>query len=189
MNRENGERAARVLRPIQGAEGADDAPAPAPYDEMDGPSGYSDAEHFAPPAEAVDERRGPRPQRPRRGQKRRVLGAIREIPNYLRLLGGLLVDPRVSKVDKALVGLAVAYVLSPVDLIPDVIPFLGQVDDVFLVLTALQRLITNAGARVVRAHWKGDPATVDELNVVRALSAASFFLPRKVRKQLRRMAA
>ena len=43
----------------------------------------------------------------------------------------------------------------PIDLIPDFIPFLGEVDDVFLLVLALQRLVANAGRPVLQAHWSG----------------------------------
>jgi len=122
---------------------------------------------------------------PRTGAKRTVMGAIRELPNYLRLLGGLLADPRVAIVDKALVGGAIAYILLPIDVIPDFIPFIGQVDDVFLLVTALKRLISNAGRRVVQQYWKGDEADLEDLNLERVLAAAAFFLPSRIRRRLR----
>jgi uncharacterized membrane protein YkvA (DUF1232 family) len=125
---------------------------------------------------------------PRAGAKRTVMETIRQIPNYLKLFVGLLRDRRVSTVDKLLVAGAIAYVLSPFDLIPDFIPFLGEVDDVFLVLTALQRLIGNAGRRVVLDHWAGPRDELHDLNVGRVLSAAAFFLPPGIRRRLRRMA-
>ena len=125
---------------------------------------------------------------PRTGAKRTVMDTIRQIPNYLKLLFGLLRDRRVSTVDKLLVAGAIAYVLSPFDLIPDFIPFLGEVDDVFLVLTALQRLIANAGRRVVMDHWAGPRDELHDLNVGRVLSAAAFFLPPAMRRSLRRLA-
>jgi uncharacterized membrane protein YkvA (DUF1232 family) len=127
-------------------------------------------------------------ERPRIGAKRTVMETIRQIPNYLKLLFGLLRDPRVSKLDKVLVGAAIAYVISPIDLIPDFIPFLGEVDDVFLLLTALQRLISNAGRMVVLDHWAGDPGELADLNIGRVLSAAAFFLPPTMRRSLRRLA-
>lgn len=140
-------------------------------------------------AEAVEERESPRRRSPRRGEKRRVLRAIRELPRYMRLLGGLMADRRVSTGDKTLVALAIAYVVAPVDAIPDLVPFLGQVDDVFILMTAVQRLIANAGRKVLRDHWTGDPQELEELNVARVLGSAGFFLPAKMRKKLRRMAA
>jgi uncharacterized membrane protein YkvA (DUF1232 family) len=126
-------------------------------------------------------------ERPRRGAKRTVLETIQQIPNYLRLLGGLFADRRVSALDKVLVGAAIAYVLSPFDFIPDVIPFLGQVDDVFLITTAVQRLITNAGRSVLLDHWGGDRAELSELNIEKVVAAAAFFLPVGMRRRLKRV--
>ena len=124
---------------------------------------------------------------PRTGAKRTVMDTIRQIPNYVRLLFGLMRDSRVSTTDKVLVGLAIAYVLSPFDLIPDFIPFLGEVDDVFLVITALQRLIAHAGRTVVLDHWLGPADELADLNLGRVLSAAAFFLPPAMRRSLRRL--
>ena len=90
---------------------------------------------------------------------------------------------------KILAGITVGYALSPIDLIPDFIPFFGQVDDVFLLLTALQRLITNAGRRVVVYHWTGDPEELADLNIRRATIAAAFFLPPAIRRRLKRVVA
>ena len=122
---------------------------------------------------------------PRTGAKRTLVGTMREIPNFLRLLYGLLADPRVSNVDKLLVAGAVTYVLMPMDLVPDFIPFIGEVDDVFVIVMALQRLISNAGRAVVADHWMGDPEELSALNLERVLAACAFFLPRRVRRRLR----
>ncbi|HEX6965600.1 MAG TPA: YkvA family protein [Gemmatimonadaceae bacterium] len=125
---------------------------------------------------------------PRRGARRTILTTIREIPNYLRLLGGLITDGRVSTLDKVLVAGAIVYIVMPVDLIPDAIPFLGQVDDIYLLMFALQRLIRRAGADVVADHWAGDPAVLTPRYLREVLLAASFFLPRRIRRKLRRLA-
>ena len=124
-------------------------------------------------------------RRPRTGAKRTLLDTIRQIPQYLRLLGGLLTDRRVSPVDKVLVAAAIAYIVLPFDFIPDVIPFLGEVDDVFLLMTALQRLITNAGRGVLLSHWTGPRSELGDLNVERVLGAAAFFLPLRLRRRLK----
>ena len=124
-------------------------------------------------------------EQPRTGAKRTVMDTIRQLPNYVKLLFGLLRDRRVATIDKVLVGAAIAYILAPVDLIPDWIPFLGEVDDVFLLVTALQRLISNAGRSVVMQYWLGDPAELGAMNLRNVLTAAAFFLPRRVRRRLR----
>ena len=122
---------------------------------------------------------------PRTGAKRTIVEIVGQLPTYLRLLFGLITDRRVNAVDKALVLGALAYIAIPMDVIPDFIPFLGQVDDVFLLLTSVERLITNAGRGVVLAHWRGDPADLSRANLRRAIMAASFFLPRRMRRRLR----
>jgi len=123
--------------------------------------------------------------RPRTGAKRTVMGTIGEIPNFLKLLYGLLTDSRVNNVDKLVVAGAIAYILLPIDLIPDFIPFIGEVDDVFLLILALQRLISNAGRSVVTSYWPGDPAELTSLNLEKVLAACAFFLPRRMRRRLR----
>lgn len=132
--------------------------------------------------------REPKRTRQRAGAKRSVLQAIRQLPSYVRLLLGLISDARVSKTDRFFVIAAVAYILSPFDLIPDIVPFFGQVDDVFLLMIALQRLVDNAGRSVLRAHWRGNPAEVHNLNFARILSAAGFFLPVSIKRRLLKMA-
>ena len=118
--------------------------------------------------------------------RRTLVGTIRQIPAYLRLLGGLLTDGRVSRVDKLLVVGAIAYIVTPIDLIPDFIPFLGQVDDVYLLVLSLTRLISHAGLPVLGAHWSGDISDLTPGRLRGVLLAASLFLPRRIRRRLRR---
>lgn len=122
---------------------------------------------------------------PRTGAKRTVMGYVGELPRFLRLLWGLLTDSRVALVDKALVAGAIAYIVMPIDFIPDFIPFLGEVDDVYLLVLSLRRLLQNAGKTVLLAHWTGDPADLRAFNLRKALMAAAFFLPRRLRRRLR----
>jgi uncharacterized membrane protein YkvA (DUF1232 family) len=122
---------------------------------------------------------------PRTGARRTVIYYMKQLPAYLRLLGGLLTDRRVSPMDKLLVAGAMAYIALPVDLIPDFIPFIGEVDDVFILVMALQRLVSNAGRSVLLAHWSGALEDLAELNLKEALAAAAFFLPRAIRRRLK----
>ncbi|MDQ3515662.1 MAG: DUF1232 domain-containing protein [Gemmatimonadota bacterium] len=124
-------------------------------------------------------------EKPRTGAKRLVTDTISQLPNFLRLLYGLITDSRVNGVDKLLVGGAIAYILMPLDMMPDFIPFFGEVDDVFVLVMSLKRLIANAGRTVALDHWNGDPKSLDSLNLQHTLMAAAFFLPRRVRRRLR----
>jgi len=134
------------------------------------------------------EHRGRRRRAPRTGAKRTLLGTIAQIPSYLRLMAGLITDPRVSALDKVLLGAAVAYVVMPIDLIPDFIPFIGQVDDVFILVLALRRLIANAGMNVIRDHWDGAIEDLHPTALQEVIAAAAFFLPRGIRRRLRKVA-
>ena len=122
---------------------------------------------------------------PRTGARRTVLYYIRQLPYYLRLLGGLVTDRRVDRVDKLLVLGAIAYIVMPIDLVPDFIPFFGEIDDLYLLVLALQRLITNAGRVVLLDHWNGDAADLADLNLSHAMAAAAFFLPKRIRRRLK----
>lgn len=69
---------------------------------------------------------------------RDLLDAVRrELDVYRRAL----LDERTPRVAKWLLGGAVAYLLSPIDLIPDFIPVLGQLDDVVVVTALVQTAI------------------------------------------------
>ena len=84
---------------------------------------------------------------PRTGAKQTVMNYVAELPRFLRLLWGLITDMRVAAVDKLLVAGAIAYIIAPIDWIPDFVPFLGEVDDVYLLILALQRLMQNRTPR------------------------------------------
>jgi uncharacterized membrane protein YkvA (DUF1232 family) len=114
---------------------------------------------------------------------------MRHIPAYVRLVVGLLFDSRVAAVDKALVAGAIAYIVSPIDLVPKFIPVIGELDDLFVLTLALQRLVSHAGEDVLLDHWTGEPDELADLDIGRIVTAAAFFLPLSVRGVLRRRLA
>ena len=82
----------------------------------------------------------------------RGLRFLRHLPDFVRLYWRLLKDRRVSIWPKALLVLSLVYVVSPVDLIPDVIPFIGEVDDLIVLIAACRLFIYMCPRDVVRAH-------------------------------------
>ncbi|HYH81911.1 MAG TPA: DUF1232 domain-containing protein [Longimicrobium sp.] len=108
-----------------------------------------------------------------------VRSLVRDIPSFGKLLWGLARDPRVSKTDKALVVGVLVYAALPADVIPDWIPGLGEMEDLFLLALALSRLLTNAGEEVLEDHWDGDAETLETL--LEALDSASELLPGPIR--------
>lgn len=121
--------------------------------------------------------------RPGVADKETLKGLVRAIPHFLKLLWRLYRDPRVSMVDKGIVLATIAYIVVPFDLVPDYLPFLGQIDDIYLLALALDRLLNNAGVDVLLDHWDGDEASLE--SAIAALDKAGSFLPERVRNLLR----
>ncbi|HJS72358.1 MAG TPA: YkvA family protein [Acidimicrobiia bacterium] len=96
-------------------------------------------------------------------QARQLLAdAVLAMPNLVKLVYRLLRDPRVPRRAKLTLGLAAAYVASPIDLIPEIIPVIGWADDVLIIMFAIDALIDRAGEAVVKELWDG-PGDVLEL--------------------------
>jgi uncharacterized membrane protein YkvA (DUF1232 family) len=85
------------------------------------------------------------------------------IPNVVSLFRGLIRDPRVPRGSKVWLGLAVAWVVSPIDLIPEFIPVAGPLDDAIVVAIVLRHVLRRTDRAVVAEHWRGDPATLDRI--------------------------
>jgi uncharacterized membrane protein YkvA (DUF1232 family) len=77
---------------------------------------------------------------------------LRHLPQFARLYWRLLLDARVSIWPKALLGAGVVYVLSPLDLIPDVVPVIGEVDDLVVLILLCRLFVYLCPPDVVREH-------------------------------------
>ena len=104
------------------------------------------------------------------------------IPNLLLLSARLMVDPRVPAKERLLVAGAIVYAFVPLDFIPDMLPFVGQVDDAYLIALSLLRLMTVTEPRVVREHWRGGGDVVELVGATALL--AGKLLPRRIRRIL-----
>ena len=83
--------------------------------------------------------------------------ALRLLPDLLRLLRRLLADKTLGAGVRIRLALLLAYLLSPIDLVPDFVPILGYADDVIIVALVLRSVIARAGENAVRRHWPGTP--------------------------------
>lgn len=77
-------------------------------------------------------------------------------PDFFVLLVRLARDGRVPAPTKTLVGVAIAYFISPIDLIPDLAPLLGHVDDLGLALFVVEQVSRKVPSEVVQELWPGD---------------------------------
>jgi uncharacterized membrane protein YkvA (DUF1232 family) len=81
-----------------------------------------------------------------------AIEVARKLPTYARLVWGLARDPRVPTQQKLVLGAIAAYLAFPIDIVPDFIPVLGQMDDVAVLLLGLDWFIRNAPEEVVEEH-------------------------------------
>ncbi len=66
---------------------------------------------------------------------------IKRFPAYARLSKHLLTEARLSTKQKVILGAGLGYLASPIDLIPGIIPVLGQLDDILVLLLCLRQVI------------------------------------------------
>ena len=85
------------------------------------------------------------------------------IPNLVLLFKDLVKDERVPRSSKWLLGGAVLWLVSPIDLLPEFLPVLGPLDDAVVAALVLRHLVKRAGSDVVREHWRGEPATLERI--------------------------
>ena len=114
--------------------------------------------------------------------KSRMTNLLLVIPNLLLLCASLMTDGRVPAKERLLVAGAIVYAFVPLDFIPDMLPFVGQVDDVYLIALTLLRLMTVTEPRVVREHWRGGGDVVELIGATALLAAR--LLPAKIRRVL-----
>jgi uncharacterized membrane protein YkvA (DUF1232 family) len=84
--------------------------------------------------------------------------SLRLLPDLVRLITRLAKDRSQPRGVRIRLGLLLAYLAFPIDLIPDFVPVLGYADDVIIVLITLRSVIRLVGEAPLRQHWPGTPA-------------------------------
>ena len=95
------------------------------------------------------------------GRKGDARALVRLVPDCVVLFKRLLTDPRVDWWRKALLVGVIAYVVSPIDLVPDFVPIAGQFDDAILVVLAIRVLLRASGPRLLSEHWPGPARSLE----------------------------
>jgi uncharacterized membrane protein YkvA (DUF1232 family) len=114
--------------------------------------------------------------------KASLKNALMFLPNMVLLCGRLLTDKRVSAAEKALFAGAIIYAIMPLDFIPDMLPFIGQIDDAYLITLTLMRLVTRTDESIVRQHWSGGGDIIALTDSISKL--APMLLPKRVTRIL-----
>ncbi|MFK4084568.1 YkvA family protein [Kribbella sp. NPDC020789] len=100
----------------------------------------------------------------------RIRDALRLLPDLVRLLRRLAGDRALPRGVRVRLGLLLAYLALPFDLVPDFIPVIGYADDAVIVAFALRSVTRRAGPEALDRHWPGTP---DGLAAVRRLAGLS----------------
>ena len=82
------------------------------------------------------------------------------LPDCAVLVGRLARDSRISRPRRAVLWLVLAYLATPIDLVPDFLPVAGQLDDAVLLGVALRVLVRGGGEQLVRDAWPGPEASL-----------------------------
>jgi len=85
------------------------------------------------------------------------------IPNLIGLFRGLVADPSVPWHAKVVLALGLTYLAMPIDLVPDMIPVVGHLDDAIVAALVLGYVVRVSGRDTVERHWRGDPAVIRRL--------------------------
>ena len=102
----------------------------------------------------------------RSAEPARLRDGVRLLPDVLRLVRRLAGDSSLPRGVRWRLAFLLAYLVLPVDLVPDFIPVAGYADDVLLVVWVLRSVVRAAGPEALDRHWPGTP---DGLEVVRRL--------------------
>lgn len=84
-----------------------------------------------------------------------VADAVHLLPDVLRLVRRLAGDPTLPRATRVTLWLLLAYLASPIDLVPDFVPVLGYADDAIVAAVALRRVVRIAGSEAIDHHWTG----------------------------------
>jgi uncharacterized membrane protein YkvA (DUF1232 family) len=79
----------------------------------------------------------------------------RVVPDILRLVRDLLFDRSTPRGVRVALVVLLAWLVSPIDLIPEFIPVLGPLDDVIVAVLVLRYVRRRLGAEAMRARWRG----------------------------------
>lgn len=106
------------------------------------------------------------------------------LPDFFILVSRVALDKRVPTKRKLMLGGIVAYVMLPLDIIPDFIPILGSVDDLVLVVMGLNMLLNEVDQKVLEDNWSGEG---DVLHLMQKITAtAEKFLDQKVLARIKK---
>ena len=107
---------------------------------------------------------------------------LRALPDLVRLLGKLVLDPVLPRAVKIVLAAAAVYLVSPIDLIPDFIPFVGYLDDLLLAAVVVDGVLNYVDRGLVVKYWPGSATSLDK--VARSAKLLAAWVPRRLKTRV-----
>jgi uncharacterized membrane protein YkvA (DUF1232 family) len=105
------------------------------------------------------------------------------LPDFFILVARLALDKRVPSKQKLMAGGILAYLIMPIDLIPDFIPVIGHVDDLVLVVLGLNMILNDIDPKVLSDNWSGEGEVLEQMKKVTA--TAERFLDKNLLQRIK----
>jgi len=104
------------------------------------------------------------------------------LPRLARMIAGLLIDRGVPRATKLALAAVALYLASPIDLIPDFIPWVGWLDDVVLAAIVVDGLLSYLDRDLLLRYWPGSASSLDVC--ARAASRIARWVPARVKRRI-----
>lgn len=106
------------------------------------------------------------------------------LPDFFIMVARLAVDKRISVKQKAKVAGIIAYLIMPLDIIPDFIPVIGHVDDLVLLVMGLNIILNDTDPKVLEDNWSGEGNVLEHMQKITA--TAERFLDKRIFDKIRK---
>jgi len=107
---------------------------------------------------------------------------LRALPDIARMIMRLAGDPVLPKAAKIALAVAVLYLVSPVDLIPDFIPGLGALDDLLVAAILVDGILNYVDRGLVLKYWPGSAESLER--IARAAGMLAAWVPRRLKMKI-----
>lgn len=107
---------------------------------------------------------------------------LRAVPDTARLIARLIVDPALPRGVKVVLVAAAAYLASPIDLVPDFLPFVGYLDDLLLAAVVVDGVLSYVDRGLVLKYWPGSPDSLQR--VARVARVLAVWVPRRLKRRV-----
>lgn len=107
------------------------------------------------------------------------------VPEYARLIGALVLDERMPRDRKVMLGIAAGYIVIGRDIVPDSVPLVGGLDDLIVVVLAVDLFLDGVPPELLQE--KLDDLGIDRASFDRDVAQIRRLTPGPVRRTIRRV--